>query len=303
MWKRSSEAFEGGGGGAQRRMPGAAESGCDHVDDHHECMACVCFCCCSAGAVEKMRGSILLLLVAYTSGQPCTQRMTCSTCAEAPDDSSAACFWCYDSVGGGCKEIGDISQGGLLGGCENLTFSALDCACQPAERRSCGECTPDWNCVWANASLSVAYTTPLMPVTVLTVGTGAACRVGTGFGGPETLGSEVAWEGPAGGEYVISWVLKPATWYWSQCAVAGRAPAFMYTFCGLALLGCCCGACALCHRRRRRRRHGTAADVYYREYRSVPPQQTVVPVVPVGYGQPIPAGQPVPQGIPVVRAA
>jgi len=230
----------------------------------------------------------------------CNERTSCSDCAAAPDPGSRPCFWCFDgaSLGnyGTCKELGSSATGGggLLDGCQNLTFAQGDCACRPAQRKTCSECTPDWNCVWSNATLSIEYTTPADPTpTVLTVGTGAACRVGTGFGGPDTLYDAATFIGPVGGQYTIAWVLRPATWYWSQCSIAGEAPAFLYAASGFVAILCCCGCIYfMCFWRRRRRAviGGTASAPYYvyREWQPVAAAQPgAVRVANVPVGQPV----------------
>jgi hypothetical protein len=237
---------------------------------------------------------VAILLFAATLSQPCNQRTSCSTCASAPDSGSRPCFWCFDAAvtvgASACMEVGNNFTAGLLGGCQNVTFAQGDCACEPEQRNTCGECTTDWNCVWSTATLSIAVSTPNnAPGTgdVFTVGTGAACRVGTGFGGPDILENAYAVSGPLGGIYYVAWVLAPATWYWSQCNISGEAPAFYYT-CSmlLSILCCCCCVYFVCSMRHRRRAvfGGTASAPYYvyREWQPVAVAQQGAVRVPVG---------------------
>ena len=234
----------------------------------------------------------LSLLIIPAAAQPCSARTSCGECTEDPDPGSRACFWCH-AGGGSCKEVGDnitsIGTGGILGGCENLTFAPADCECQPAQRRSCGECTPDLNCVWASATLSVGWSTSLGGTpTWVEIGAGTACRAGTGFTGPDVAGEAVMWQGVGGIVYQVAWVLTPGSWYWSQCNLAGSGPAILYTIGGMLVVVCCCSvACMVVKRRRRRMRGG---DIFvYREYSSVA-QHGVAPANNVPLGRPIAAG-------------
>ena len=158
--------------------------------------------------------TLILLKARLTFAQvACSQLATCGECTA----DGSECFWCYDH-GGTCKTIG---QGGsILDGCQNLTFSPGDCQCEPAQKRTCSECTAQLGCVWSNATVTLEYDLPFVGDGSITLPTGTACRMGNGFTGPAILASV--------GEH-ISWILLPDSWYWSQCTWEGRLPAITYT--------------------------------------------------------------------------
>lgn len=207
---------------------------------------------------------VLAALVAVVRGVPCAQRDSCSSCNAPPDDGSRACFWCFDAGQQGCQEVQLLASGAPVGSCKTITFAQGDCQCQPAQRRTCGECTPDWNCVWSNATLSFeGESSAGFSTGVVTVGTGAACRVGNGFQGPFTLASSTRWQ-ILGLTYTVSWVLQPSVWYWSQCGLAGPAPAWLYLTGGILAVACCCSCFCFLSRRRRRRRQELASPFLVR---------------------------------------
>ena len=172
----------------------------------------------------------------------------------------------------------------LLNGCPSVTFAPSECDCQPAAKTSCEECVPSWGCVWANASLTIAWAlAPVTQLNVITLDAGSACRLGNGFGGPNIPGTEAIWtvQRPSGPQEIYTaWALVPLNWYWSQCSIEGAGPAYMYLGGGILALCCCCAVCSACTKNRRRRRGAGAADSYYVVYREA--NQAAVPVgVPV----------------------
>ena len=141
---------------------------------------------------------------------------------------------CYDHSGReGCHEISMKH----LSACQNFTFTAENCQCEPREHDTCDKCADAQHlgCVWANVTTNLTFSVDGVKAT-LPLYSRSSCRVGNPITGPGTTVRNATWK-VLGIPFYAALVSEPTSFFWGQCTLPGSMPFG---------LGLCAGLFAIC---------------------------------------------------------